>query len=91
MLPDQEFTRQELLRYNGDDHPRKLVAYQGVVYDVSDCPKWRLSLHEGLHFPGQDLTEELRIEAPHEEEVFLHDCVKLAGRLVDHSNPARSE
>jgi len=57
------------------------VAYQGIVYDVTDCPKWRRGLHEGQHFPGQDLTTELEHEAPHAEEVFNHPCVKVVGRL----------
>jgi predicted heme/steroid binding protein len=38
-------------------------------------------MHEFLHFPGQDLTSELA-EAPHMEEVFKHDCVKIVGRLA---------
>lgn len=91
-MPEQrEFTIRDLAKYNGDDLPRKLVAFQGIVYDVTDCPKWRLSLHEGLHFPGQDLTEELEKDAPHREEVFLHDCVKIVGKLSDHSADRSSE
>ena len=38
-------------------------------------------MHEQLHFPGQDLTSELFDDAPHEEEVFIHDCVKIVGRF----------
>jgi predicted heme/steroid binding protein len=59
---------------------RKLIAYHGIVYDVSDCPKWRSDLHEQLHFPGQDLTGELS-DAPHQEEVFSRPCVKVVGKL----------
>ena len=40
------------------------VAYAGVVYDVTDCPKWRRGLHENLHWPGQDLTAELKAMRP---------------------------
>jgi predicted heme/steroid binding protein len=39
-------------------------------------------MHEFLHFPGQDLTGEL-VDAPHETEVFKHDCVKVIGKLED--------
>ncbi len=70
----------ELRRQNGERGMRKFVAYKGIVYDVTDCPKWRLDLHENLHFAGQDLTSELP-DAPHEEDVFTRPCVKVIGRL----------
>ena len=77
------FTEQELLRYDGDRSQRMLVAYQGIVYDVTDCPKWRHGLHEGQHFPGQNLTHEFNADAPHGSEVFLYPCVKIAGVLLE--------
>lgn len=58
------------------------VAHAGIVYDVSDCPKWRTGLHEGQHFPGQDLTDELP-NAPHTVDVFTRPCVKRVGVLVE--------
>ena len=79
-IPDRIVTFLELRRNNGDRGSRKFVAHKGIVYDVTDCPKWRTEMHEKLHFPGQDLTSELP-DAPHEEEVFLHDCVKIVGRF----------
>jgi predicted heme/steroid binding protein len=57
------------------------VAHAGIVYDVTDCPKWRRGLHENLHWPGQDLTAEMA-NAPHAAGVFAHPCVKQVGRLV---------
>ena len=72
----------ELKRSTGERGTRKLIAYKGVVYDVTDCPRWRLDMHEFLHFPGQDLTSELP-DAPHQEEVFNHDQVRIVGRLAD--------
>ena len=78
--PETIITEMELRRNSGDRDSRKYVAYGGVVYDVTDCPKWRLDLHENLHFPGQDLTGELS-DAPHEEDVFSRPCVKAVGRL----------
>jgi predicted heme/steroid binding protein len=74
-------TLAELRRNSGERGARKYIAYRGLVYDVTDCPKWRPDMHEQLHFPGQDLTSELP-EAPHQEEVFKHDCVKIVGRLA---------
>lgn len=79
-IPDKTISLLELKRSNGERGARKFIAYNGVVYDVSDCPKWRLDMHEWLHFPGQDLTSELP-DAPHKEEVFKRDCVKIVGKL----------
>ena len=70
----------ELRRNNGDLDTRKWVAHEGIVYDVTDCPKWRLDMHERLHFPGQDLTSELP-DAPHKQDVFTRPCVKVVGKL----------
>jgi predicted heme/steroid binding protein len=75
------FSLPQLRRSNGERGTRKLIVHEGIVYDVTDCPKWRGSLHEGLHFPGQDLTSELE-DAPHGVEVFSRDCVKRVGRLL---------
>jgi predicted heme/steroid binding protein len=87
-IPDRMITIMELKRNSGERGTRKYIAYEGVVYDVTDCPKWRLDLHEQLHFAGQDLTSELP-DAPHEEEVFSRPCVKMIGRLE--SNDAKIE
>lgn len=81
-LPERTITLAELKRNTGERGSRKYIAYQSVVYDVTDCPKWRLDMHEYLHFPGQDLTSELA-DAPHMEEVFKHDCVIMVGKLVE--------
>lgn len=77
---EQLFTEIELRRYDGDNGPM-YVAFQGIIYDVTNCPKWHIGLHEGLHFPGQDLSTEIN-EAPHAAEVFRRPCVKRVGRLV---------
>lgn len=79
-IPDRIVTQIELRRGTGERGAPKLIAFEGIVYDVSDCPKWRTDLHEQLHFPGQDLTSELP-DAPHHEEVFTRPCVKVLGRL----------
>lgn len=80
IIPARLVTQMELKRGTGERGTRKLIAYQGIVYDVTDCPKWRTDLHEQLHFPGQDLTGELP-EAPHKEDVFSRPCVRVIGRL----------
>jgi predicted heme/steroid binding protein len=82
--PDRIVSLAELRRNNGDMGTPKYVAHQGIVYDVTDCPRWRRELHERLHFPGQDLTSELA-EAPHKEDVFSRPCVRIIGRLQENS------
>jgi predicted heme/steroid binding protein len=79
-IPNRVVSLAELKRSTGERGTRKFIAFKGIVYDVTDCPKWRLDMHEWLHFPGQDLTGEFP-EAPHKEEVFKHDCVIIVGRL----------
>lgn len=81
-IPDRVISLAELRRNNGDAGARKFVACDGIVYDVTDCPRWRRDLHEQLHFPGQDLTSELS-DAPHKAEVFRRPCVMIVGRLRD--------
>ena len=80
MIDERIFTEQELRRYDGENGPQ-YIAFNGIIYDITDCPKWRTGMHEGLHFPGQDLTGEIS-DAPHSDEVFRHPCVKRVGRLI---------
>jgi predicted heme/steroid binding protein len=77
---DRIITETELRRNNGDRSAPKWIAFEGIVYDVTDCPKWRMDMHERLHFPGQDLSTELS-DAPHKADVFTRPCVKVVGRL----------
>lgn len=82
MTEEKIFTRHQL-QQNNDDSGLILIAFRGKVYDLSECPKWWSGLHEGMHFPGQDLTSELQ-DAPHGDEVFTRPCVRLVGRLSDY-------
>lgn len=79
-IPDREISLAEVRRSTGERGTRKLVAYDGLVYDVTDCRRWSKDMHEQQHFPGQDLSGELA-DAPHGEDVFKRPCVKLLGRL----------
>jgi len=72
----------ELRLHNGNEKDLIYVAYKGTVYDVTNCPRWRFGLHEGVHFGGQDLSQDLDNKAPHAGGVFSHPCVKVVGRLV---------
>lgn len=81
MTNEPLISRTQLLLHNGDDADEKWIAHNGIVYDVTDCPNWRGDLHRNLHFPGQDLSSELK-DAPHADEVFNYPCIKRVGRLA---------
>lgn len=68
-LPERQFTERELRQYNGEHGARAYIAYEGVVYDVTDAPTWRGGMHRDLHYAGLDLTRSLR-KAPHDASVF---------------------
>jgi predicted heme/steroid binding protein len=82
MGDDRPVSRRELMRGTGERGTRCLVAHAGMVYDVTDCPKWRTGFHEQLHFAGQDLTLEI-VDAPHQVDVFERPCVRRVGPLID--------
>jgi len=62
------YTRSQLALRNGQDKPEIWVAYQGIIYDVTESRLWRNGKHYE-HWAGQDLTAELA-DAPHTEKVF---------------------
>jgi predicted heme/steroid binding protein len=78
--PDRLVTHWELKRNTGERGTPVWIARHGIVYDVTQCPRWRTGFHEQLHFAGQDLTSELP-DAPHGDEVFRHAGVRVVGRL----------
>jgi predicted heme/steroid binding protein len=80
-MTDQTIITETELRHNNGDNGNMYIAFCGIVYNVTDCPHWRTGLHEGLHFPGQDLTHELE-DAPHGEEVFQRPAVIRIGTLA---------
>ncbi len=80
-MSERIFTARELQRYNGERGERVYLAFEGIVYDVTDCPKWRTGFHEQIHFAGLDLTRSIR-KAPHTAEVFARPCVRRVGVLV---------
>jgi predicted heme/steroid binding protein len=72
------YTKSQLALRNGNDKPEIWIAYNGIIYDVTQSRLWRHGRHYE-HWAGQDLTEELA-DAPHTEKVF--DRVKAVGKLV---------
>lgn len=63
-----EYSRGELALRNGQDMEEIWVAYQGIIYDVTQSRLWRDGKHYE-HWAGQDLSPELA-KAPHTAVVF---------------------
>lgn len=74
----QTYTRGQLALRNGQDKPQIWVAYNGVIYDVTESKLWRNGKHYE-HWAGQDLTDELK-DAPHSEKVF--EKFKVVGKIL---------
>lgn len=64
------FTLDELSQYNGKDGQPAYVAYNGVVYDVSNHPTWTGGSHYGKT-AGTDLTNEIS-RSPHGDSVIAN-------------------
>lgn len=60
----KEFTRKELKRFDGKNGNRALIAYEGLIYDVTNSFLWQDGRHQVKHLAGSDLTGELD-KAPH--------------------------
>ena len=71
------YSRSQLALRNGQDKPEIWIAFQKIIYDVTDSRLWRNGRHYE-HWAGQDLTEELE-QAPHTLKVF--ERFKAIGRL----------
>lgn len=63
------FTTEELAKYDGQNGAKAYVAYNGLVYDVTNQSKWRTGMHEGQK-AGTDLTDNLS-QSPHGNTVFV--------------------
>jgi predicted heme/steroid binding protein len=74
----KDFTLDELAEFDGKDGRAAYVAFEGIVYDVSDSPMWTDGGHEALHLAGDDLTDEHE-DAPH--DVYITDFPEV-GRLA---------
>lgn len=73
----KSYTIPQLALRNGTDREEIWVAFNGIIYDVSDSRLWRGGKHYE-HWAGQDLTEELG-DAPHTSKVF--EKFKVVGTL----------
>ncbi|MCD4821185.1 MAG: cytochrome B5 [Methanococcoides sp.] len=65
----EEFTTEELAKYNGKDGEKCYIAYKGKVYDVTESMLWEDGDHQGMHDGGIDLTTDQE-DAPHDDDVL---------------------
>jgi predicted heme/steroid binding protein len=73
-----DLTLEELAEYDGREGRAAYVAYEGIVYDITDSVMWSDGDHEGQHQAGGDLTDEHQ-DAPH--DVYVTDFPEV-GKLV---------
>ncbi len=64
----QTFTLTGLSKYNGQNGQPAYIAYEGIVYDVSNVPQWEGGMHNGEK-AGTDVTNDIS-KSPHGEKVF---------------------
>ena len=66
----KDYTLDELDEFDGTEGKPAYVAYDGIVYDVTESAMWTDGDHEATHSAGRDLTE-AHDDAPH--DVYVTD------------------
>ena len=72
------YTRAQLALRNGTEMKEIWVSYNGRIYDLTSSRLWKGGRHYE-HWAGQDLTDILDADAPHNTEVF--NKFKIVGFL----------
>ena len=76
----RKISRKDLARCDGKEGRPAYIAYQGVIYDVTDCFLWKGGRHQAMHEAGTDLTVELN-EAPHGADLL--ERASIVGSIDD--------
>ncbi len=84
---NRKFTIEELKKYNGKDGNPVYVAVDGIVYDVSKSKYWKTGTHKNLHQAGNDLTKEIKEDAPkfHKKGKILNKFPKVGVLVIEKS------
>lgn len=80
----RDLTPEELDQYDGREGRRAYLAYQGVIYDVTQGGSWQGGVHMGRHQAGQDLTQDLSL-APHNDQRVRE--MPVVGKLLPAREP----
>lgn len=75
----QNFTKEELKKFDGQNGNPAYVAIDGTVYDVTDIPAWQGGKHHG-NLAGLDQSEAIR-KSPHGLGVL--EKLNKVGTLTD--------
>ncbi len=84
---NKKFTTEELKKYNGQNGMPVYVAVDGIVYDVTKSKYWKTGKHKNLHDAGNDLTKEIKNDAPkfHKQGKILEKFPKVGVLEVEKS------
>ena len=76
-------TLSQLSQYDGRNGRRAFIAVSGIIYEVTNSPRWAGGIHNGNSSisAGNDLTREINSISPHGTRVL--DNIPVVGRLVD--------
>lgn len=66
----QEFNKETLAKFDGQNGNKAYVAANGKVYDVTGNPHWQAGKHHGV-LAGKDVTEALS-HSPHGDSVLAN-------------------
>jgi len=75
-----DYTQEQLSRFDDREGRPAYIAYKGKVYDVTESFLWMGGRHQALHQAGEDLTAVLDT-APHGEDLL--ERVSVIGKLID--------
>lgn len=73
-------TLEALSEFDGRNGNPAYIAVNGVIYDVTNSPRWRNGNHNGYQ-AGQDLTEAIMTASPHGQRVL--DNIPKIGYIVE--------
>jgi predicted heme/steroid binding protein len=76
-------TLNQLSQFDGKDGRRAFIAVDGVVYEVTQSPRWRNGIHNGDSSiaAGNDLTSQIDAISPHGRRVL--DNIPRVGKIIE--------